>query len=68
MKVKLLPETQNMLSDRWNTDNAIPIEGWINDPTDNDLLHLIPLLEALQYVTDVRALLALRRGEVEASR
>ncbi len=68
MKVKLSPETQNMLSDRWNIDNAIPIEGWINDPTDNDLLHLIPLLEALQYVTDVRALLALRRGEVEASR
>lgn len=44
-------------------DNAIPIEGWINDPSDNDLLHLIPLLEGLQYVTDVRALLALRRGE-----
>ena len=48
------------------TDNAIPIEGWINDPTDNDLLHLVPILEALQYVTDVRALLALRRGEIKA--
>jgi CTD nuclear envelope phosphatase 1 len=48
-------------------DNAIPIEGWINDPTDNDLLHLIPMFEALQYVTDVRALLALRRGEAEAA-
>ena len=48
-------------------DNAIPIEGWINDPTDNDLLHLIPMLEALQYVTDVRALLALRRGEADAA-
>ncbi|KAH0544720.1 hypothetical protein FGG08_001225 [Glutinoglossum americanum] len=47
----------------FHEDNAIPIEGWINDPTDNDLLHLIPLLEALQYVTDVRALLALRMGE-----
>ncbi|EER28122.1 Nuclear envelope morphology protein 1 [Coccidioides posadasii str. Silveira] len=47
----------------FHEDNAIPIEGWINDPTDNDLLHLIPLLEAMQYVTDVRALLALRRGE-----
>ena len=45
------------------TDNAIPIEGWINDPTDNDLLHLVPLLEGLQYVTDVRAFLALRGGE-----
>ncbi|KAJ9651177.1 Nuclear envelope morphology protein 1 [Neophaeococcomyces mojaviensis] len=51
----------------FHEDNAIPIEGWINDPTDNDLLHLIPLLEALQYVTDVRALLALRRGEADAS-
>lgn len=56
------------LSYIFHEDNAIPIEGWINDPTDNDLLHLIPVLEALQYVTDVRALLALRRGEVEASR
>lgn len=45
------------------SDNAIPIEGWINDPTDNDLLHLVPLLEGLQYVTDVRAFLALRGGE-----
>ncbi|RMD42496.1 hypothetical protein DV735_g2584, partial [Chaetothyriales sp. CBS 134920] len=43
--------------------NAIPIEGWISDPSDNDLLHLIPLLEALQYVPDVRAPLALRHGE-----
>ncbi|EEH36067.1 NIF domain-containing protein [Paracoccidioides lutzii Pb01] len=49
----------------FHEDNAIPIEGWINDPTDNDLLHLIPILEAMQYVTDVRALLALRRGEAE---
>ncbi|KAL6250023.1 Nuclear envelope morphology protein 1 [Rhinocladiella similis] len=51
----------------FHEDNAIPIEGWINDPTDNDLLHLIPMLEALQYVTDVRALLALRRGEADAA-
>ncbi|KAK5992264.1 Nuclear envelope morphology protein 1 [Cladobotryum mycophilum] len=43
--------------------NAIPIQGWINDPTDNDLMHLVPLLEGLQYVHDVRALLALRGGE-----
>ena len=56
------------MSDYLIIDNAIPIEGWINDPTDNDLLHLIPVLEALQYVTDVRALLALRRGEMEAFR
>ena len=68
MKVRLSANTPRMASDRLNIDNAIPIEGWINDPTDNDLLHLIPILEALQYVTDVRAVLALRRGEVEASR
>ncbi|KAI5784568.1 NLI interacting factor-like phosphatase-domain-containing protein [Geopyxis carbonaria] len=47
----------------FHEDNAIPIEGWINDPTDIDLLHLIPLLQALQYAVDVRALLALRMGE-----
>ncbi|KAB8301156.1 hypothetical protein EYC80_003054 [Monilinia laxa] len=47
----------------FHQDNAIPIEGWINDPTDNDLLQLVPLLEGLQYVTDVRAFLALRGGE-----
>ncbi|KAJ5794363.1 hypothetical protein N7457_000962 [Penicillium paradoxum] len=50
----------------FHEDNAIPIEGWINDPTDNGLLHLIPMLEALQYATDVRAFLALRRGELES--
>ena len=68
MKVRLSTNTPTMASDRLDIDNAIPIEGWINDPTDNDLLHLIPILEALQYVTNVRAVLALRRGEVEASR
>lgn len=47
------------------TDNAIPIEGWISDPTDHELLHLIPLFEGLQYVTDVRALLALRQGQAQ---
>ncbi|CAI6338078.1 unnamed protein product [Periconia digitata] len=51
----------------FHEDNAIPIEGWISDPTDNGLLHLIPLLEGLQYVTDVRALLALRMGQPPSS-
>ncbi|KAF2150547.1 hypothetical protein K461DRAFT_314541 [Myriangium duriaei CBS 260.36] len=31
----------------FHEDNAIPIEGWISDPTDNDLLHLVPFLEGL---------------------
>jgi CTD nuclear envelope phosphatase 1 len=47
------------------TDNAVPIEGWISDPTDHELLHLIPLFEGLQYVSDVRALLALRQGQAQ---
>ncbi|EED23968.1 NIF domain protein [Talaromyces stipitatus ATCC 10500] len=50
----------------FHEDNAIPIKGWISDPTDSGLLNLIPMLEALQYVTDVRAFLALRRGEAES--
>ena len=55
-------------ADSIHADNAIPIEGWINDPTDNDLLHLVPVLEALQYVIDVRALLALRNFGAEKRR
>ncbi|KAF2692105.1 hypothetical protein K458DRAFT_285960 [Lentithecium fluviatile CBS 122367] len=51
----------------FHEDNAIPIEGWISDPTDNGLLHLIPLLEGLQYVTDVRALLSLRMGQPQSA-
>lgn len=59
---KMPPEDEDVESNI-ASDNAIPIEGWISDPTDNDLLHLIPMLEGLQYVTDVRAFLALRGGE-----
>jgi len=51
------------LSYLFHEDNAIPIQGWTNDPTDHHLMHLIPLLEGLQYVHDVRSLLALRGGE-----
>ncbi|KAH8171398.1 NLI interacting factor-like phosphatase domain-containing protein [Sarocladium implicatum] len=51
------------LSYLFHEDNAIPIQGWISDPTDYDLMQLVPLLEGLQYVHDVRALLALRGGE-----
>ncbi|KAK4448256.1 HAD-like domain-containing protein [Podospora aff. communis PSN243] len=51
------------LSYMFHQDNAIPIQGWISDPTDGDLMYLVPFLEGLQYVSDVRALLALRGGE-----
>jgi CTD nuclear envelope phosphatase 1 len=53
------------LTDNYSLDNAVPIEGWISDPTDHELLHLIPLFEGLQYVSDVRALLALRQGQAQ---
>ncbi|KAF2273240.1 uncharacterized protein EI97DRAFT_436296 [Westerdykella ornata] len=48
----------------FHEDNAIPIVGWLSDPTDRELLHLIPLLEGLQYVTDVRAILGLKAAQL----
>ncbi|KAK9248649.1 NLI interacting factor-like phosphatase-domain-containing protein [Lipomyces tetrasporus] len=44
-------------------DNAIAVEGWINDPSDLDLLHLVPFLNGMRYVTDVRTLISLRMGD-----
>ncbi|KAH6641747.1 NLI interacting factor-like phosphatase-domain-containing protein [Chaetomium tenue] len=35
------------LSYMFHQDNAIPIQGWISDPTDSDLSNLIPFLEGL---------------------
>ncbi|KAL6950821.1 hypothetical protein ACO0QE_000103 [Hanseniaspora vineae] len=46
-----------------NIDNAIHVESWINDPTDSDLLQLLPFLEAMRYTTDVKTVLCLKRGE-----
>lgn len=51
------------LSYRLNEENAIPIEGWISDPSDRDLLFLIPVLQGLQHVLDVRSLLSLRQPD-----
>lgn len=45
-------------------NNAIIVEGWINDPSDSDLLNLIPLLNGLRYTTDVRSILGLKNGEL----
>lgn len=50
------------LSYRLNEENAVPIEGWISDPSDRDLLYLIPVLQGLHLVHDVRSLLALRQS------
>lgn len=42
------------------TANGIPIEGWINDPTDECLLDLLPMLDSLRFTNDVRRVLGLR--------
>ncbi|PQE27543.1 hypothetical protein CJF30_00007878 [Rutstroemia sp. NJR-2017a BBW] len=43
-----------MILDNSPTSYLFHQEGWINDPTDNDLLHLVPLLEGLQRGRRVR--------------
>ncbi len=42
-------------------DNAIPIESWREDRGDQGLLELLPFLDALRFVDDVRSILSLRR-------
>lgn len=40
--------------------NAIPIDTWYDDQSDDQLLNLLPLLHALAFLNDVRSLLDLR--------
>lgn len=42
--------------------NGIPVEGWISDPSDRALLHLLPLLFALRHTIDVRSVLCLQNS------
>ena len=41
-------------------ENAVPIEGWMNDRYDECLLDLLPFLDALRYTEDIRSVLSLR--------
>ncbi|GAA5895367.1 hypothetical protein JCM5296_002388 [Sporobolomyces johnsonii] len=43
-----------------NQANGIPIEGWINDPHDECLLDLLPMLDSLRFTNDVRRVLGLK--------
>lgn len=40
-----------------NPENAVPIGSWFDDANDNELLDLVPFLEALSKVEDVRKVL-----------
>ena len=37
--------------------NGIPIKSWTSDPQDTELLQLLPFLDALRFVADVRSIL-----------
>ncbi|XP_067947006.1 CTD nuclear envelope phosphatase 1-like isoform X2 [Watersipora subatra] len=39
-------------------DNAIPIKSWFSDSSDMALLNLLPMLDALRFVGDVRSVLS----------
>ena len=41
-------------------DNGIPIANWMAEGKDDHLLTLLPLLDALRFVNDVRSILSLR--------
>lgn len=42
-------------------ENVLPIPSWTGDnPRDEGLLNLLPVLNALRYVNDVRSILCLR--------
>ncbi|KDQ64274.1 hypothetical protein JAAARDRAFT_27896 [Jaapia argillacea MUCL 33604] len=43
-----------------NEANGIPIEGWTQDPHDEALLDLLPVLDSLRFTSDVRRVLGIR--------
>lgn len=45
--------------------NGIPIEGWLNDPKDEGLLELLPMLDSLRFTNDVRRVLGLKAFSIQ---
>lgn len=50
---------------RWHVNNGIPIKSWFDDPSDSELISLIPFLETLVDAVDVRPIIAKRFGNKE---
>ena len=44
------------------TANGIPIKTWKDDPEDTELLQLLPFLDALRFVADVRSILGAKNN------
>ncbi|XP_020224855.1 CTD small phosphatase-like protein 2 isoform X1 [Cajanus cajan] len=47
---------------RFQVNNGIPIKSWFDDPTDSALISLLPFLEKLVDVDDVRPIIAQKYG------
>ncbi|KAG5034897.1 hypothetical protein AAZX31_04G120200 [Glycine max] len=59
-KVCIIDNTPEVF--RFQVNNGIPIKSWFDDPTDSALMSLLPFLEKLVDVDDVRPLIAEKFG------
>jgi CTD small phosphatase-like protein 2 len=41
----------------FQVENGVPIESWYDDPTDDHLLRLLPVLDVISEVNDVKPIL-----------
>jgi len=47
----------------FHPDNAVPVRSWFDDPSDSELLHLIPFFERLAKVDNVVNVLRNSKGQ-----
>ncbi|KAL2337334.1 hypothetical protein Fmac_011780 [Flemingia macrophylla] len=59
-KVFIIDNTPEVF--RFQVNNGIPIKSWFDDRTDSALISLLPFLEKLVDVDDVRPIIALKYG------